>query len=136
MGNLLNKILESPGGKKDPSLIGKAYKFAEEAHAGQKRLSGEDYIAHPLHVAYFLADLGLDSPTIAAGLLHDVLEDTSIALGELKKEFGTDIAFFVEGVTKLRKITNVANKDKSAHRGHLDSLKKMFFATAEDIRSE
>ena len=134
MNPILEKILESPGGKKDSGLIDKAYKFAEYAHSGQKRLSNEDYITHPLHVAYFLADLGLDSPTIAAGLLHDVIEDSSIALGELKKEFGTDIAFLVEGVTKLRKITNVANKDKSAHRGHLDSLKKMFFATAEDIR--
>ncbi|OGN03018.1 MAG: hypothetical protein A2655_02495 [Candidatus Yanofskybacteria bacterium RIFCSPHIGHO2_01_FULL_43_42] len=175
MFQLLEKILGSPGGKRDPGLIEKAYKFAEKAHSGQKRLSGEDYITHPLHVACFLADLGLDSPTIAAGLLHDVIEDSSITLGELKKEFGADIAFLVEGVTKLRKITDVANpapsfsadpfdytqghpersrmddrhppaggrkgrawsgasKEKPAHRGHLDSLKKMFFATAEDIR--
>src|SRR3990167_6007049 len=134
MFQLLEKILGSPGGKRDPGLIEKAYKFAEKAHSGQKRLSGEDYITHPLHVACFLADLGLDSPTIAAGFLHDVIEDTKITLEELRKEFGKDISFLVEGMTKLRKITNVANKDKSAHRGHLDSLKKMFFATAEDIR--
>ena len=114
-------------------MIEKAYKFAEKAHTGQKRLSNEDYIIHPLHVAYFLADLGLDSPTIAAGLLHDVIEDTSITLVELKKEFGEDITFLVEGVTKLRKITEVASKE-SSYGGHFESLKKMFFATAKDIR--
>ncbi|MBI4158003.1 MAG: bifunctional (p)ppGpp synthetase/guanosine-3',5'-bis(diphosphate) 3'-pyrophosphohydrolase [Candidatus Yanofskybacteria bacterium] len=134
--DILEKILESPGGKRDPGLIKRAYKLAEKAHSGQKRLSGENYIIHPLYVACFLADLGLDSPTIAAGLLHDVVEDTSITLEELKKEFGSDIAFLVEGVTKLRKITDVANPapNSYAHRGHLESLKKMFFATAEDIR--
>ncbi|MBI2674782.1 MAG: bifunctional (p)ppGpp synthetase/guanosine-3',5'-bis(diphosphate) 3'-pyrophosphohydrolase [Candidatus Yanofskybacteria bacterium] len=134
MDNLLTKILESPGRKKDPGLIEKAYKFAEYAHGGQKRLSGEDYITHPLCVAYFLADLGLDSPTIAAGLLHDVIEDSGITLEELKKEFGADIAFLVEGMTKLRKISDAANKEDGAHRSHFNSLKKMFFATAEDIR--
>ena len=132
--HLLSKILESPGGKKDPGLIEKAYELAEKAHRGQKRLSNEDYITHPLHVAYFLADLGLDSPTIIAGLLHDVLEDTDITLEELRKKFGGDITFLVEGVTKLRRIDKIANKEEGAHRGHLESLKKMFFATAEDIR--
>ena len=131
--DILEKILESPGGTRNPVLIERAFKFAEYAHAGQKRLSNEDYITHPLYVAYFLADLGLDATTISAGLLHDVLEDTSVELEELKKEFGEDITFLVEGVTKLRKITDVASKE-SGHRGHFESLKKMFFATAEDIR--
>ena len=134
MNNSLNKILGSPGGKRNPGLIEKAYKIAEKAHAGQKRLSNEDYIIHPLHVAYFLADLGLDATTISAGLLHDVLEDTSVTPEELRKEFGEDIAFLVEGVTKLKKIDKIGNKNEAANRGQFDSLKKMFFATAEDIR--
>ena len=134
MNNSLNKILESPGGKRNPGLIEKAYKIAEKAHARQKRLSNEDYIIHPLHVAYFLADLGLDATTISAGLLHDVLEDTSVTPEELRKEFGEDIAFLVEGVTKLKKIDKIGNKNEAANRGQFDSLKKMFFATAEDIR--
>ena len=128
------KILESPGGAKNPALIEKAFQFAEKAHAGQKRLSDEDYIIHPLHVAYFLAGLELDPVTISAGLLHDVLEDTSVTVKELKKEFGEDITFLVEGVTKLRKIGDMANKKENANRGHFSSLKKMFFATAEDVR--
>src|SRR3989344_3370455 len=134
MVDILTKILESPGGKKSPELIEKAYKFAEKAHIGQKRLSGEEYITHPLRVAYFLADMGLDSSTIAAGLLHDVLEDTNITLEKLRIEFGKDISFLVEGMTKLRKISDAANKEEGVHRGHFSSLKKMFFATAEDIR--
>ncbi len=156
MPSILDKILESRGGSRNSALIEKAFKFAEKAHAGQKRLSGEEYITHPLRVAYFLADLELDSPTIAAGLLHDVLEDTNVTLEEFRKEFGEDVAFLVEGMTKLRKISDAANKaappkagarsdsetrreprhgrEESAHRGHFNSLKKMFFATAEDIR--
>jgi len=134
MEGLLSKILESPGGAKNPALLEKAFQFAEKAHAGQKRLSGEEYIVHPLNVANFLAELGLDPSTIAAGFLHDVLEDTKITLEELRKEFGEDITFLVEGMTKLRKISDAANKEESVHRGHFNSLKKMFFATAEDIR--
>ena len=133
MDHLLTKILGSPGGKKNPDLIERAYNFAEKAHTGQKRLSNEEYITHPLYVAYFLADLGLDPTTISAGLLHDVLEDTNVNVKGLEKEFGKDIAFLVEGVTKLKKITNAASKE-TGYRGHFESLKKMFFATAEDIR--
>lgn len=131
---LLNKILESPAAKTNQELIERAFEFAKSAHIGQKRLSGEDYITHPLYVAYFLAGLGLDPITIAAGLLHDVIEDTKATPEKLEKEFGKDVAFLVEGVTKLEKITDTANKNESAHRGHFSSLKKMFFATAEDIR--
>lgn len=144
MESTLEKILLSLSAGKNSELIGKAFKFAEKAHTGQKRLSGEDYISHPLNVALFLADLKLDSSTVAAGLLHDVLEDTKITAVELKKEFGEDIAFLVEGVTKLRNIDKIANpalihrggmgKEGEIHRGSLESLKKMFFATAKDIR--
>ena len=155
MEEILNKILESPSGKRDAGLIEKAYKFAEKAHTSQKRLSGEDYIVHPLHVAHFLAELGLDPATIAAGLLHDVLEDTKVAPEELKEKFGKDVAFLVEGVTKLRRIglpapdvdgalsrrayegqasTVGQSRHGDARHRDVESLKKMFFATAEDIR--
>ncbi|MBI3273853.1 MAG: HD domain-containing protein, partial [Candidatus Colwellbacteria bacterium] len=129
MSILIDKILESPGGTKNPDLIKTAFQFAEKAHEGQRRLSGENYISHPLHVAYFLAGLGLDSTTIAAGLLHDVIEDTKATPTELEKEFGKDVAFMVKGVTKLDQITDAANPGSN-----FVSLKKMFFATAEDIR--
>ncbi|OGN09658.1 MAG: hypothetical protein A3J46_01545 [Candidatus Yanofskybacteria bacterium RIFCSPHIGHO2_02_FULL_41_11] len=134
MIELLNKILESPGGAKNPDLIEKAYKFAEKAHAGQKRLSNEDYIIHPLYTANLLANLKLDPSTIAAGFLHDVLEDTGITSEELGKKFGKDIAFLVEGVTKLRQIDKIISKKESFSKSHFESLKKMFFATAKDIR--
>lgn len=134
MEEMLTQILESYSGSKNYELIEKAFEFAKKAHSDQKRLSGEDYIVHPVHVAYFLFKLGLDQSTIAAGLLHDTLEDTKATSIELRKEFGNDVAFLVEGVTKLRKFTDMANKETSAHRGHFESLKKMFFATAEDIR--
>ena len=124
----IQNILESSGGKKDPVLIKKAYGLAEKAHSGQKRLSNDDYIIHPLNVACFLAKLGMDPSTIAAGLLHDVLEDTDVTV-----EFGDDVAFLVEGVTKLRKMTSAVKSD-GLHQGHLESFKKMIFATAEDIR--
>lgn len=131
---MLKKLMESAGGARNPELIERAFNTAVRAHEGQKRLSGEDYITHPLHVALFLADLGLDATTIAAGILHDVLEDTSIGVADLKRDFGDEVSFLVEGVTKLRRITDTANTDQGAHRGHFDSLKKMLFATAEDIR--
>jgi len=129
----IQNILESSGGKKDPVLIKKAYGLAEKAHSGQKRLSNDDYIIHPLNVACFLAKLGMDPSTIAAGLLHDVLEDTDVTVESVKKEFGDDVAFLVEGVTKLRKMTSAVKSD-GLHQGHLESFKKMIFATAEDIR--
>jgi GTP pyrophosphokinase len=85
----------------DPSLIRKAYEFAKKAHEGQQRLSGDDYLTHLVGVADILADLHLDSVTIAAGLLHDILEDTSVTYDQLKSEFGAEIADLVEGVTKI-----------------------------------
>ena len=102
---ILNKILEKPAfDNKDRLLIGKAFAVAEKAHESQKRSSGEPYIFHPLSVAYFLSELGLDATTVAACLLHDTVEDTSLTRHELEKEFGKEIAFLVDGVTKLSKI--------------------------------
>lgn len=111
------------------ALVQKAYDTAFLAHQGQKRISGEDYIQHPLGVAHILADLQLDVETIAAGLLHDVVEDTGISVESLEKLFGKEIALLVDGVTKLTRI-NYKNKEEQ----QLESLRKMFLAMAKDIR--
>lgn len=135
---LLALMLEGERFKaKEIELIQKAYDFAAKAHEGQKRTSGEAYITHPLEAAYFLYDLGMDATTIAACLLHDTLEDTGTTVKDLGKEFGTEIAFLVSGVTKLGKIEYSAqpsNKQKGAIDRYMGSLKKMFLAMAEDIR--
>ncbi len=112
----------------DSDLVMLAYDTARQAHAGQKRISGEDYIVHPLAVATLLAELSLDVPTICAGLLHDVLEDTPYGLEELRKDFGEEIAGLVVGVTVLEKI-----KYRGVER-YLENLRKMFVAMAKDLR--
>ncbi len=122
---LLQEIIKQSS---DPDLIKKAYRFAEEAHRGQKRQSGEDYIIHPLYTAYYLSELKLSPTTVAAGLLHDVVDDTPITQKQIKKEFGKDIAFLVEGVSKLGKI-----KYRGVER-YIENLRKVFFAMAKDIR--
>lgn len=99
---VIEKVKEN-NPKSDIKLIEKAYEFAKENHKDQKRMSGEEYIVHPLSVAYILADLELDDQTICAALLHDVVEDTNITHEDVVKEFGEEIANMVEGVTKLRK---------------------------------
>ena len=111
------------------SLILKAYEFAEKHHSGQKRMSGEDYIIHPLDVAYILADLQLDDATICAALLHDVVEDTEITNEEIEKLFGTEIAEMVAGVTKLSKIRYVTIEEEQ-----VENYRKMFLAMGKDIR--
>ena len=88
----------------DLSKIISAYEFAAKAHEGQKRSSGQAYIIHPLAVAYILLELGMDTDTICASLLHDVVEDTPATFDDLKKRFGQDVAMLVDGVTKLSKI--------------------------------
>lgn len=124
----------------DTSLVDKAYKVAFDAHKGQMRKSGEPYIIHPLCVAIILAELELDKETIAAGLLHDVIEDTVMTQDELKEEFGEDVALLVDGVTKLKHLHLTDNakdpKDKNADRLEMqaENLRKMFLAMAKDIR--
>lgn len=113
----------------DLKLVEQAYFFAEKAHLGQFRFSGEAYINHPLAVAFVLAEIGLDPITIAASLLHDVVEDTGVSLAELEKEFGEEIALLVDGVTKLSKI-----EFKSKEEAQAEYLRKMFLAMAKDIR--
>ncbi|HNX10691.1 MAG TPA: RelA/SpoT family protein [bacterium] len=112
----------------DTKIISLAYDFAEKAHAGQIRKSGEPYIQHSLHTAYVLAESKMDLSTVAAGLLHDVPEDTSHTLEEIKKVFGEDIQIIVKGVTKLGKL-----KYRGVER-YKENLKKMFIAIAGDLR--
>lgn len=90
--------------KADLGVVEKAYHVAEEAHAGQKRKSGDPYITHPLAVTTILAELGMTPPTLAAALLHDTVEDTEYGLDQLREEFGDEIAMLVDGVTKLDKV--------------------------------
>ncbi len=114
----------------DISMIEKAYAIASEAHKGQKRKSGEPYIIHPLCVAIILADLELDKETIVAGLLHDAVEDTWMTYEEVEKEFGSEVALLVDGVTKLGQLSYAADKVEV----QAENLRKMFLAMAKDIR--
>ena len=114
----------------DISLIDKAYRTAYEAHKSQKRKSGEPYIIHPLCVGIILADLELDKETIAAGLLHDVVEDTIMTVEELKVEYGEEVALIVDGVTKLGRLSYSVDKVEE----QAENLRKMFLAMAKDIR--
>ena len=111
-------------------LVEKAYKFAEEAHAGQKRKSGEPYFIHPCFVASILTELMIDPPTVAAGLLHDTVEDCeNVTLDTLRQEFGSEVAQLVDGVTKLNKL-DFADKEEA----QAESLRKMILAMSKDIR--
>ena len=114
----------------DISMIEKAYRVASEAHEGQKRKSGEPYIIHPLCVAIILADLELDKETIVAGLLHDAVEDSWMTYEEVEKEFGSEVALLVDGVTKLGQLSYSADKVEV----QAENLRKMFLAMAKDIR--
>lgn len=115
--------------EKDILILQKAYVFAGQAHKGQVRRSGEPYLSHPLEVANLLADLKLDAVTLAAGLLHDVLEDTDVTALELKKAFGRDIAHLVEGVTKISLV-----QDSSPETRHAETIRKIILAMTDDLR--
>ncbi len=114
----------------DITLVEKAYHVSDEFHKEQKRKSGEPYIIHPLCVAIILAELEMDKETIAAGLLHDVVEDTNMSLDELSREFGTEVSFLVDGVTKLTQLSWDMDKVEI----QAENLRKMFLAMAKDIR--
>ena len=126
---LINSVLKYHPST-DISMIEKAYKVASEAHEGQKRKSGEPYIIHPLCVAIILADLELDKETIVAGLLHDAVEDTWMTYEEVEKEFGSEVALLVDGVTQLGQLSYSADKVEV----QAENLRKMFLAMAKDIR--
>ena len=125
---LLDKIklyMDDP----DLDMVRKAFKYADEAHEEQYRVSGEPFVEHPLGVAIILADLELDIVSIVASLLHDVVEDTVVSSEEIEKEFGEEVAHIVDGVTKLTRMQFKTKADQQA-----ESLRKMFVAMAEDIR--
>ncbi len=115
--------------KNRTTIIGRASEFAKGAHQGQMRLSGEPYFNHALATAQNLADWGMDETTIAAGLLHDVAEDTKFTLSDIEREFGPEVKFLVDGVTKLGKV-----KYRGAEEAQVENLRKMLIAMAEDLR--
>ena len=126
----LKEILDAMASKsaEDIALVSYAYEFSEKAHAEQKRYSGEPYFIHPAEVAFLLAEIGMDAKTITAGILHDTVEDAHIKAETIKEEFGEEVLSLVDGVTKLGTLR---------YRGlerHTESLRKLFAATAKDIR--
>ncbi|MDY7040850.1 MAG: bifunctional (p)ppGpp synthetase/guanosine-3',5'-bis(diphosphate) 3'-pyrophosphohydrolase [Chloroflexota bacterium] len=117
------------------SLIRRAYEVANLAHENQKRASGEPYVQHSLAVAQYLVELCPDSPTIAAGLLHDVVEDSILSVEDLRQEFGDEIARLVDGVTKLSEIGKLSQMGRrDLHDQEAESLRKMFLAMVDDVR--
>jgi len=126
---LLMQTIKESNRSYDLEMITRAYQCAEKAHEGQMRKSGEPYIIHPIAVSIILVDMGMDSETICAGLLHDVVEDTDISLETLKKEFNADVAALVDGVTKLTKITYSSKEERQA-----ENVRKMLLAMAKDVR--
>ena len=125
----LKKDLIDSGRPYDFAMIDRAYALAEKAHGGQRRRSGEPYICHPLSVAQILVELGMDSESIAAALMHDVAEDTSVGITEIRQKFGDEVALLVDGVTKLTQIKFSNVEDRKA-----ENLRKMLLAMSQDVR--
>ena len=123
------KKIEEIYSAEDSGKLRKAYEYAQAAHANQKRASGEPYFIHPCAVADILMDLGLDAATIAAALLHDVIEDTESTAEDIKREFGAEVLGLVSGVTKLEKIVFKSQEDADA-----ENFRKIFVAMAKDVR--
>ncbi|WP_046497274.1 RelA/SpoT family protein [Syntrophomonas zehnderi] len=126
---LINDKVKQYDSNANFELIEKAYYYAEAAHLGQKRISGEPYFIHPVEVALVLTEIEMDTASICAALLHDVIEDTHYSYRDLEEEFGEEIALLVEGVTKLSRI-----EFKSREEAQAENLRKMFIAMAKDIR--
>ena len=127
INQIINKFKENHP-KADTTMLELAFEFALKAHGGQKRKNGEPYIQHCLHTAFVLAQIKADLATVMAGLLHDIPEDTEYGLADIKKNFGSEVATLVEGITKLSKI-----KYRGVER-YRESLRKMFLAMARDLR--
>ena len=125
----LQRAIDRSGRVYDREKIMAAYQLANDAHNGQCRVSGEPYISHPIAVAIILVDLGMDSECIQAALLHDVVEDTDITSEAVEKQFGTDVALLVNGVTKLGKISFTSREEQQA-----ENVRKMLLAMAQDVR--
>ncbi|MFQ5916912.1 MAG: RelA/SpoT family protein, partial [Candidatus Binatia bacterium] len=128
IGDLVEKV-QAYHPTADVELIRRAYDFSAALHKGQKRLSGEPFLTHPLAVAGIIADLKLDVPSIAGGLLHDTVEDTLASLDQIKDSFGTQVASLVDGVTKLSQVNFTSREEKQA-----ENFRKMILAMAKDVR--
>ena len=126
--NLLSEILQNYQ-ESDHDLIIDAFNYASDGHKDQKRLSGESYITHPLQVAHYLSNLNLDTETIIAAFLHDLIEDTEVTYNDIKKKFGKEVADIVDGVTKIDKINYNSKEEAKA-----DAIRKMVIAMSKDIR--
>ena len=126
--DLKQDLLDS-GRAYDFDMIDRAYALAAKAHGNQRRRSGEPYICHPLSVAQILVELGMDSESIAAALMHDVAEDTSVGVTEIRQKFGDEVALLVDGVTKLTQIKFSNVEDRQA-----ENLRKMLLAMSQDVR--
>lgn len=124
---LLSNVVSLTESKREDIL--RAYYFAEEHHKGQKRLSGEEYIIHPLSVAIILTEFHADYEMIIAALLHDIVEDTAVSLDEIKSAFSDNIALLVDGVTKITKLKSASKREKKA-----ETIRKMLFAMTKDLR--
>lgn len=127
--NGLIECMKAQGGSYDIPLIKKAFEFCVEHHFGQKRLTKEDYYIHPVNVAKIIVTLGMDSQSIAASLLHDVVEDTGVTVEEIKQQFGEDVALLVDGVTKIGRLSITSKEQQQA-----ESLRKMLIAMGKDVR--
>jgi guanosine-3',5'-bis(diphosphate) 3'-pyrophosphohydrolase len=125
---LVGKVRSYSHGK-DLRILENAYHFSREAHCSQKRSEGSPYIKHPLSVAYILADIKMDLPSIAAGLLHDTIEDTNTTIEDIRNLFGKEVAFIVESLTKLSKVEFRTKKEAQA-----ENFRKMLLAMSEDVR--
>ncbi|GAB6038792.1 bifunctional (p)ppGpp synthetase/guanosine-3',5'-bis(diphosphate) 3'-pyrophosphohydrolase [Fundidesulfovibrio butyratiphilus] len=128
INEIINKVAPYMS-QDDQDLITKAYVYSATAHAGQTRLSGEPYLSHPLEVANILAEMRLDAPSVAAGLLHDTVEDTKATVDEIEDQFGEEVADIVDGVTKISLMTFESKEEAQA-----ENIRKMVMAMAEDIR--
>ncbi len=127
--DMLKQEMRDSGRAYDFALVDRAYALAEAAHAEQRRRSGEPYICHPLSVAEILVEMGMDSESIAAALMHDVAEDTAVTIEEIRQKFGAEVALLVDGVTKLTQIKFSNVEDRQA-----ENLRKMLLAMSQDVR--
>ena len=125
----LMKRMQENRPQDDLSIVKKAYDYSLKHHEGQTRASGEPYLVHPLEVALVLAEMKMDPVAVAAGLLHDFVEDTSVTIVDIRKEFGEQVAHIVEGVTKISKIDFATREEQQA-----ENLRKMMLAMVDDIR--
>ena len=125
----LEELMAAQGGSYDGDLISRAYEYCVTMHSGQKRWTNEEYYVHPVNVAKIVISLGMDSQSIAASLLHDVVEDTDATLDDIKRLFGEEVALIVDGVTKIGKISI-----NSKEQAQAESLRKMLIAMGKDIR--